>query len=502
MENAMNNELLQKVRAYESLRRPEAAASLPCFHATGGVGWINDPNGFSLYQGYAHLFFQYYPYDVHWGPMHWGHARTLDFVRWEYLPAALAPDEEYDRDGCFSGSAAELPDGRQLLFYTGVQKTQLPDGGTEEFQTQCVAVGDGVNYEKYRGNPVIDRTNMPPDVSRRDFRDPKIWREGEGFAAVVAALDSQERGQIQRYRSEDGFCWRFDGVVSRNDGSLGDMWECPDFFHLDGKDVLIHSAHDMQTALPEFHPGDGTVCHIGTLDAEGRLIDEQIQTLDYGLDFYAPQTLETSDGRRVLIAWMQCWASATFPPKGLPFFGQMTLPRELFLKDGRLCQRPVRELARFRSDPLCFEAVRVGDQALRLPGVEGRCLDLTLRIRPVGEGFRAFYLRVAEGEGFYTELCLLPGERKLCIDRLHSGWPVDVNHLREMPVELPADGFVLRLLLDRWSLELFAGEGERTAAQTLYTPLSAAGISFRTDGEALLDVEKYEITADSPTPGE
>ena len=496
MENTMNNKLLQKARAYESAYRPAAAASLPRFHATGGVGWINDPNGFSLYKGYAHLFFQYYPYDVHWGPMHWGHARTSDFVRWEYLPAALAPDEDYDRDGCFSGSATELPDGRQLLFYTGVQKTQRPDGGAEEFETQCVAVGDGLDYEKYRNNPVIDQSNMPPDVSRKDFRDPKIWCEGDGFAAVVAALDADEHGQIQRYRSKDGFHWRFDGIVSQNDGSLGGMWECPDLFRLDGKDVLIHSAHDMHTSLPEFHPGDGTVCHIGALDDEGRLIDEHIQTLDYGLDFYAPQTLETADGRRVLIAWMQCWASAAFPPKELPFFGQMTLPRELFLNDGRLCQRPVREIERFRVDPIRYEAVRVDDQELRLPGIEGRCLDLTLRIRPKGEGFRAFSLRVTEGEGFYTELRLLPEKGKLVIDRLYSGWPADVNHLREMPLAISEAVLTLRLLLDRWSLELFAGGGETTAAQTLYTPLSAAGISFRADGEALLDVEKYEIKVD------
>ena len=87
----------------------------PQFHVTAPVGWINDPNGFSCYKGEYHLFFQYNPYSTQWGPMHWGHVKTSDFIRWERLPASLAPDMEYDKDGCFSGSALETPEGKLCL---------------------------------------------------------------------------------------------------------------------------------------------------------------------------------------------------------------------------------------------------------------------------------------------------------------------------------------------------------------------------------------------------
>ena len=83
---------------------------------------MNDPNGFSCYGGKYHLFYQYYPYDSIWGSMHWGHAVSSDLLHWTYLPAALAPDSVYDKDGCFSGRALELPDGRHFLMYTGVVK--------------------------------------------------------------------------------------------------------------------------------------------------------------------------------------------------------------------------------------------------------------------------------------------------------------------------------------------------------------------------------------------
>ena len=92
----------------------------PSLHLSVRTGWMNDPNGFSYYKGRYHMFYQYYPYDSHWNSMHWGHAVSDDLLHWEYLPAALAPDESYDRDGCFSGNAMTLPDGRQLLMYTGV----------------------------------------------------------------------------------------------------------------------------------------------------------------------------------------------------------------------------------------------------------------------------------------------------------------------------------------------------------------------------------------------
>ena len=124
----MISKKLQRARDFEKKYIPYVAEELPKFHVTGGIGWINDPNGFAPYHGEYHLFYQYHPYDVKRGPMHWGHVKTKDFVRWERLPAALAPDADYDRDGCFSGGAVEMPDGRHLLMYTGVRNVRRKNG--------------------------------------------------------------------------------------------------------------------------------------------------------------------------------------------------------------------------------------------------------------------------------------------------------------------------------------------------------------------------------------
>ena len=159
----MTSDMLRRAREYEQTHIPAVKAKdLPCYHLTGIVGWINDPNGFSRYGEDYHLFFQYNPYATVWDAMHWAHVKTRDFLHWERLPAALAPDMPYDGKGCFSGSALELPDGRHMLMYTAVRLEQQPDGTEREFQTQCLALGDGIDYVKYPGNPVIDADLLPP----------------------------------------------------------------------------------------------------------------------------------------------------------------------------------------------------------------------------------------------------------------------------------------------------------------------------------------------------
>ena len=71
----MISKKLKRARDFEKKYIPYVAEELPKFHVTGGIGWINDPNGFAPYHGEYHLFYQYHPYDVKWGPMHWGHVK-------------------------------------------------------------------------------------------------------------------------------------------------------------------------------------------------------------------------------------------------------------------------------------------------------------------------------------------------------------------------------------------------------------------------------------------
>lgn len=284
------------------------------------------------------------------------------------------------------------------------------------------------------------------------------------------------------------------GTEYRSYNEYGKMWECPDFFALNGKQVLLVSPQDMSQVGLEFHNGNGTVCCIGAYDIETRRFERQrVQAIDYGIDFYAPQTLLTGDGRRVMIAWMQNWDTAVAYPAGTKWFGQMTLPRELRVQDGRLIQNPIRELEALRGRRVAYENVPVGEES-NLKGIYGRMLDMTITLRPQqSKPYELFRLKFAKGSQHYSDLVYDPRSSTLRISRTHSGCTRDFVHERECFVRDRGGELKLRLILDRFSAEVFVNDGEQALSMTLYTPMTANGISFESRGAALMDVEKYEI---------
>ena len=405
----MNSQTLRDARKFEEIMEQKITAEeRPMFHLSSRVGWMNDPNGFAWYNGMYHMFYQYHPYDSCWGPMHWGHAVSKDLLHWEYLPTAIAPDTEYDCDGCFSGGSVELDDGRHLLVYTGVHRKLQENGEMRDIQTQCIAVGDGVDYEKYWGNPVVDEKKLPEGSSKFDFRDPKVWKEnGKYYFVAVNNREDEKGGRILLYSSKDGFEWEFESILIENNGDFGRMWECPDFFELDGKWVVLTSPQDMLPKDFEYHNGDGTLCLLGEYDKEAKkFIAESDHTIDYGIDFYASQTLETPDGRRIMTGWMQNWDTCnnTRQPKR-KWQGQLCTPRELSIKNGRMYQNPIRELEEYRKNKVSYQDMMLqGD--VKLEGIKGRVVDMEIEIEAGNpeDIYKKFEVHFAENEEYHTRL--------------------------------------------------------------------------------------------------
>ena len=495
----MVSQTLREARKYEeAMEKSIREEERPAFHLCPRVGWMNDPNGFSYYKGEYHLFYQYYPYDSVWNQMHWGHAVSKDLLHWTYLPTALAPDAAYDRDGCFSGSAMELPDGRQMLMYTGVVREPQVDGSFQEIQTQCIATGDGCDYEKYVRNPVLDANALPEGGSRNDFRDPRIWMEDGSYRCVVGNCTKDHDGRILLYESRDGFQWNFVSILAENKGRFGKMWECPDFFQLDGKYVLLTSPQDMMPKDFEYHNGNGTLCLIGSYDRQKNVfLQERDQAVDYGIDFYASQTVLAPDGRRIMIGWMQNWDTCNMRDMKHAWFGQMSLPRELSVENGRLIQRPVRELYGMRSGEVRYESIAF-EGTTSLPGISGRRIDLELVLH-VGESLRGeknlqkFAVRFAQDDVCHTAISFRPYESLLKIDRKFSGSRRAFIHQRRSLVQVREGVLKLRIILDRFSAEVFVNDGEQVLSLTFYTNQSAEGISFYADGQARMDVVKYDL---------
>lgn len=440
------------------------------YHMMPPAGWMNDPNGMIYFEGHYHLFYQHDPFQAKQGPMHWGHARSKDLVHWEHLPVALAPSEDYDKggdggQGCWSGSAVDN-EGELTLIYTG-----HVDGKTPE-EVQCLATStDGVTFHKHAANPVIGDS---PDVERFGFRDPKVWKHGDSWYMVVG-YGKDGLGKAIMYVSKDLYSWEYKGAALESDGTMGDMWECPDLFPLGAGDQHVLLISPMNIAPIK------NLYVAGSFDyASCRFEQRHAAQIDYGFDFYAPQTLLDDQGRRIMIAWMNIWGAA-MPETAHGWLGGMTLPRELKLaEDGTILSHPVPELGELRGSHITASAVALADQSyVAIDSIQGESLemDIVFDLSNSVASEVGIRVRCSEDGTSFTEIGYSVRGQKLYMNRQWSG--EGDGGISEAPLQLAANGRLrLRLFLDRSSVELFAGEGCIAMTNRIYPKLQDTGISF------------------------
>ncbi|MBO0424059.1 glycoside hydrolase family 32 protein [Enterococcus plantarum] len=429
-----------------------------CYHLMAPVGWMNDPNGFVYYKGEYHLFYQYYPYDSVWGPMHWGHAKSKDLIHWQELPVALAPSEEYDLDGCFSGSAIEK-DGKLFLMYTGHYERE----GIKR-EVQCIAVSDdGIHFEKFSGNPVISDQHIKGIAPIEDFRDPKIEKRNGIYYSVIASKTTDQRGQILLFQSEDLFLWKFTSVLLTGKRDQGIMWECPDLFHLDGKDVLLISPIEMKKKDNLYENINSTVAFIGEVDwLTGRFIVENHHEIDFGLDFYAPQTCVDDQGQRIMVAWMQMWGR-NMPTNDLGHFwaGAMTLPRELHVVNKKLIQQPINTIYELIMDKKTIIKEKLEDSSVELDDNDAK--QFYIEFSGILRQTKTLTIKVLRTKESSVELIYDPNTDYLSISRDSFGLTITGNETEQLTkrtasVPLLNDRLVLEIFRDTSSIEVFANE--------------------------------------------
>lgn len=300
----------------------------PKLHITGERGWINDPNGLVKFRGEYHMFFQYYPDGVKWGSIRWGHVKSRDLIKWEFLPEALIPDE--NEDGCFSGTAL-VYGGKLYLMYTSFKEN---GGGESTRQLQALASsGDGVHFKKH--GIVIGEKQLPSEYAPCDFRDPKLFEKGGKFYCLVAARKRDGRGRILLFSSDNLFDWVFVSDILKRD-SGGIMIECPDYI---GSLGLLTYCEQFQPVEKDKHLNiHSTFYRLGKIDPKsGRASFGNSEIIDYGFDFYAAQTFKED---KVMIGWLGMW-ERDFHSDKYGFAGMLTVPRKLGVKSGKLTQTPI-----------------------------------------------------------------------------------------------------------------------------------------------------------------
>lgn len=302
----------------------------PQFHLLPRANWMNDPCAPRFFRGQYHMFFQYNPGAAVWGDMHWAHAVSPDLIHWKHMPVALSPSNGgYDAAGCFTGSVlpgAEAPS----ILYTGVtrcspQQETIRGEGLREVQCQATSTGPDLRSWKKRDKPVLD--GPPPGLQVTGFRDPCPWKDGDTWYMGVGSGFNKVGGAVLLYTSRNGLDWsylhplaqgKWNGGTKTNPVDTGEMWECPDFFPLGDKHVLLYSTERQ------------VYWEVGVFDKHDlRFHRETRGLLDHG-SYYAMKSMIDAKGRRILWGWVQETRSPE-ECRAAGWAGAMALPRVLSL---------------------------------------------------------------------------------------------------------------------------------------------------------------------------
>jgi beta-fructofuranosidase len=449
----------------------------PQFHLLPAANWMNDPCAPRFFGGQYHMFFQYNPGAAVWGDMHWAHAVSPDLIHWKHLPIALSPTfGSFDAAGCFTGSVlpgAEVP----TILYTGVtrsspQRETIRGEGLRE--VQCLATSTDPDLRTWRklGKPVLD--GPPPGLHVTGFRDPCPWKDGDTWYLGVGSGFNKVGGAVLLYTSRDGRNWTYLHPLAQgewNQGTMtnpvdsGEMWECPDFFPLGDKHVLLYSTERK------------VYWEVGIFDRRDlRFHAESRGLLDHG-SYYAMKSMLDAKGRRILWGWVQETRSPA-ETRAAGWAGAMALPRVLSLNSEN----------QLRMDfPPEFASLRTGTQELQSSAglqIKNRTGEIVCRFS-AGASACGLELRTGATPIFSIRY---PGGT--------GGKPsIDIGG-KTVPLSPGPDGVSLvRLLIDGSIIEALV-DGREMMTARCYTP-SPAGIQLAWTG--LPDVLK-SLTVSSIQP--
>lgn len=450
----------------------EQDAGRPQLHFSPFKGWMNDPNGLCKVGDTYHLFYQFHPNGVDWGPMHWGHAISRDLYRWIHYPVFQYPEANLAAlgatGGAFSGNAFLDRDGALSFYYTErlpaydlfkdykeIQKRMRPDKGLLRPVANALVLTDG-----------------PPGTTH-DIRDPKVWFDGRaGHYRMVLGSAVDGDPAILLYNSTDGDNWDFASVLYRAPAQFraggARSAECPDFFVIEGHWVMVMSF----VGYTEAETGRHNLLYALVGSFEGGLFmpySDQLQELDFGTDYYAMQSFWDGE-RQLAFSWIFNWE--TRKPSGSVYSGELCLPRVLTLdQHHRLLMHPEGGIATLRTRQLelangrytpadgCAVEISITGQlnGLTLVGTSARGETVTLA--HIGDGLS---LELSEDDGSITY-------RSKC------------SELTDV-----------RLFFDRGVVELFANGGLICGTRRSYRVIDIAALWASAERGASIEVWEYK----------
>ena len=458
----------------------------PQYHLMPPANWMNDPNGPLFWKGRYHMFYQYAEAISNSATKYWGHAVSKDLVHWENRGIALAPTPGGpDQDGCWSGSAV-VDHGVPTMVYTGATWSQKSERAARRAglipERQMVAVAadpddpDLIKWNKIRQDPVL--AAPPASIQAVGWRDPCVWKEDEAWCMIIGCGEAGTGGMALLYTSEDLRNWNYlhPLAVARPDPdaegpamAFRSMWECPDFFMLDGKPILL-------VARGNSYLTGSYSSHFFHQQSEGQI--------DFGTAAYAQKTMEGPQGQRIWWAWLREKRSMKAQIEA-GWAGVMSLPKHLTLRsDGMLGVAPVDELTILRGRARHVPAHKIDAASpLLLKGISGDCIEIEAEIDPGDSKQCGLRVRSTADGAEQTLIGYEQGIHMLFSDTTNSSKdPETANSSRILgnrgriqgALRLGSEPLRLRVFIDASVLETFAN-GQASISDRVY-PLNPASL--------------------------
>ncbi|MBD2722765.1 GH32 C-terminal domain-containing protein [Hymenobacter armeniacus] len=437
----------------------------PRYHPSPAANWCNEAHGLVYHNGYYHLFYQRNANGPYWGNLNWGHLRSRDLLAWEELPVALWPTpNSFDQVGIWSGHVV-VNNGTPTIVYTGVDGVKAGIG---------TATPDAplLNWQKLPQNPLV--TGAPASVPNRDFRDPYVFRDGNGWKMLVGSglASPADAGTAFLYQSADLVSWQFVGQLFTGDPALdnsGIFWEMPVFWDFGTKRLLLVNK------VPQGSNPARALYWLGDFANNQFTPDQQYtRNLDVVNALLSPAVNTDAAGNVTAIGVIpdQVPGTKAYTNGYAHVFG---LPRTWTLQNGALYQAPHPNLTQLRGAATSFSNVNLTATGRNFLGtVSGWQLELRATVQPGATTQQVgFVLGKSASGNEQTRISYDYQTRQVVVDRSASSTnpntPYDViTEFLDLPTGQPAEW---RIFIDGSAVEVFIN-GRYAFATRMY-PASA-----------------------------
>lgn len=474
------------------------------------MGEPGDPNGAFYYQGRYHLM---YLYKRNGGGFCWGHISSADMLHWRHHPDSIGPGE--GDEGCFSGGAFVDDDGTAYLSYWmlwGARGIGIAQSPAPPYDV----------WTKSSANPVIlstefgvtettDKNGAPLLLGSAD--PSNIWKQSGHYymltgnllvlnkiGRVPEAPLSEQGDRLYLFESSDLKTWEYKHIFYDRNPEWTQSSEdnmCPSFLPLPaspeggtptGKHLLLFISHNI-----------GCQYYTGVYKDDHFLPETHGRMTWVDNTYFAPEALIDGQGRQIMWAWL---TDNPGGDKDKGWSGVFGLPRTLWLGDNNtLRMKPVQELASLRSQPLCWSALTVtNDAPFPLTGVAGDACEIALEIE-IGDAKRVgIKVRCAPDLSEETSIFYDVESKELIFDATRSG-VAGRKIVEKAPFALQtAERLLLRVFVDCSVIEVFANDRQAIGRRVFPGGSESLNALLFTEGGSAIyhSVEAWEIAPTNP----